>query len=195
MTDSTSSRGSISKKRLSNIVEIEIQHERTIMVLGENLMNFFIQLDRKPDNWEDRLTLFVGYLIENKRKCSYISAIKAVLKQDGIELCEDKYLLSSLTRVCRKKNDHIITHLPINKNLLVPAWKIFSMNKGNHIWWHYILHYSQQLILGYLGLSLSEFEGLRCYYSGGSKGGARDAPPLSAKISSFSCSFREKLGQ
>ena len=29
--------------------------------------------------------------------------------------------------------------------------------------------------------------------SGGSKGGARDTPPLWPKISSFSCSFREKL--
>ena len=31
--------------------------------------------------------------------------------------------------------------------------------------------------------------------SGGSRGGTGTRPPLSAKISSFSCSFREKLGQ
>ena len=41
---------------------------------------FYLRLDKKPGNWKDRVTLFVGYLIENKRKAStirsYISAIK-----------------------------------------------------------------------------------------------------------------------
>ena len=44
---------------------------------------FFIKLDRKPLSWEDRLTLFVGYLVKSGKKSttikSYISAIKAVL--------------------------------------------------------------------------------------------------------------------
>ena len=35
-----------------------------------------------------------------------------------------------------------------------------------------------------------------CLVSGGSKGGYQGrTPPLSAKISSFSCSFQEKLGK
>ena len=46
---------------------------------------FFIRLDSKLDNWEDRIILFAGYLIENGRKSttvkSSISAIKASTTQ------------------------------------------------------------------------------------------------------------------
>ena len=44
---------------------------------------FVIKLDKKPKFWEDRTTLFIGYLIENGMQSStmksYISAIKAML--------------------------------------------------------------------------------------------------------------------
>ena len=54
---------------------------------------FFIRLDEKPATWEDRLVLFVGYLVQKKLKAttinSYISAIKSVLMQDGVKLNED----------------------------------------------------------------------------------------------------------
>ena len=44
---------------------------------------FFVKLDRKPSGWEDRITLFVAYLINRGKKSttvrSYVSAIKAVL--------------------------------------------------------------------------------------------------------------------
>ena len=60
---------------------------------------FFMKLDLKPKKWEDRLTLFVGYLIENEKQSSTvkscISAIKAVLKMNGIKITEDEYLLAS----------------------------------------------------------------------------------------------------
>ena len=83
---------------------------------------FFIQLDIKPDSWEERLILFVGYLIDKRRKSStirsYISAIKSVLKQDGEDLKENVYLLKSLTKACKLKNDKVHTQLPIRKNLL-----------------------------------------------------------------------------
>ena len=46
---------------------------------------FIIRLDFKPGSWEDRMILFVGYLIQTKKKSStiqsYISAIKVVLFQ------------------------------------------------------------------------------------------------------------------
>ena len=66
---------------------------------------FFIRLDHKPKSLEDRLVLFVAYLIENKRKSStirsYISAIRAVLANDGVTLNDDKVLLMSLTQACK----------------------------------------------------------------------------------------------
>ena len=84
---------------------------------------FVIKLDFKPDSWEERLVLFVGYLVQNKRKSStiksYISAIRSVLRDDGENLCENKYLLTSLTKACRYVNDQVRTRLPIRKPLLM----------------------------------------------------------------------------
>ena len=83
---------------------------------------FFIKLDNKPDTWEDRLILFVGHLIQQNKKSqtvrSYVSAIRAVLRDDGIVLNEDKFLLNAITRACRLKNDKVKTRLPIKKPML-----------------------------------------------------------------------------
>ena len=78
---------------------------------------FFIRLDHKPDTWEECLILFVGFLVDkdlksNTIKC-YISAIKAVLKDDGKTLDEDTYLLKSLTKACSLRNDRVYTRLPV----------------------------------------------------------------------------------
>ena len=83
---------------------------------------FFLHLDIKPSTWEQRLTLFVGYLVQSNKKSatvkSYISAIRAILQDLDIELNEDKYLITSLTRACRLCNDQIRVRLPIHKGLL-----------------------------------------------------------------------------
>ena len=84
---------------------------------------FFVRLDIRPTDWNERLTLFVGYLIQDNKQSStvksYISAIKAVLQQHlNIKLEEDTYLLSALTKVCRLQNDMIKTRLPIQKGML-----------------------------------------------------------------------------
>ena len=49
---------------------------------------------------------------------SYISAIKSVLKDDGIELNQDQYLLASLTKACELRNDCVKIQLPIRKGML-----------------------------------------------------------------------------
>ena len=84
---------------------------------------FFVTLDRKPRNWSDHITLFVGYLVScDKQSCtikSYLSAIKAVLKDNDIIIDQDQFLLSSLTRACRLRNDKVQQRLPIQKGLLL----------------------------------------------------------------------------
>ena len=91
---------------------------------------FFLRLDYKPKSWEDRLVLFVGYLVNEKKQSStiksYISAIKAVLKMDGIFINEDRYLLTSLTRACMLENDRVRTQLPIRKDMLLLILKNVS---------------------------------------------------------------------
>ena len=88
----------------------------------KNFNRFIIRLDRKPKSWEDRLLLFVGYLIENKKQSStvksYISAIKSVLRKDGVHLNLNKLLLNSLTKACRLQNNRVRTKLPICKGLM-----------------------------------------------------------------------------
>ena len=83
---------------------------------------FFLRLDIKPLNWEDRITLFVAHLIKEGKQsstiCSYLSAIRAVLKKEGIHLNEDMYLLTALTRACKLKNDRIMQRQPIRKTML-----------------------------------------------------------------------------
>ena len=85
-------------------------------------MGFFLRLDVKPLNWEDRLALFVGYLIQSGKQSStirsYISAIRAVLKIEGIDINDDVYLLGALTRACKLKNDRIRVRLPLKRSLL-----------------------------------------------------------------------------
>ena len=79
-------------------------------------------MDKKPSNWGDRLSLFVGHLIQQNHQSStvhsYISAIKAVLKMNNIRITEDQFLLASLTKACRLKNDRMKTRLPIQKGML-----------------------------------------------------------------------------
>ena len=90
--------------------------------IWKNCNRFFLRLAAKPSNWEDRLTLYVGYIISENRKSttirSYISAIKAVLQNGGVRLKQDEVLLASLTRACGLKNDTIQMKLPIGKGLL-----------------------------------------------------------------------------
>ena len=83
---------------------------------------FFLQLDCKPKTWEDKIVLFVAYLIDKKIKSNtincYVSAIKKILKEDGVKIQEDRSLLNSLTRACKLKNDKATIRLPIHKSLL-----------------------------------------------------------------------------
>ena len=84
--------------------------------------HFYIKLDRKPHSWEQRLVLFVGYLIDNNRKSStirsYISAIKSILSDWKIKINHQDAQLSSLIHACCIKNDRIATRLPVYRELL-----------------------------------------------------------------------------
>ena len=126
---------------------------------------FFIKLDSKPKTWEERLTLFIAYLIQtniksNTIKC-YISAIKAVLLNDGYEINEDRMLLTSLTRACCLKNDKVCTRLPIRKGLLSLIIKSLPQVIGASQQYLIVL-YTAMLLTAYYGmfrigeLSLSE---------------------------------------
>ena len=112
---------------MQNIVEgLKVQRHRdstkaTYYSVWRTFNQFYIKLDVKPPTWEERLVLFVGYLVQQKLKAttvnSYISAIKAVLKQDGVQLNKDRYILNSLVKACKYVNYQVRTRLPIQKRL------------------------------------------------------------------------------
>ena len=125
---STSSSSTVSSAALQVVIDrLKCQGRRqstrtSYHGVWKTFNDFNVKLDKKPSTWEDRLTLFVGYLICKKLKSStiksYISAIRAVLAYIGIELNENRVLLTSLIKACKIHNDCIKTKLPIRKGLL-----------------------------------------------------------------------------
>ena len=92
------------------------------MSIWRHFNRFLIRLDNRPDNWEDRTSLFCAFLIKEGLqsqtiKC-YISAIKAVLKEDNYQWDDNKALLGTMIRACQLQNDHMRLRLPIQKGLL-----------------------------------------------------------------------------
>ena len=158
----SSTSSSISTKNLENYV-VKLKNNRNRNSTKKNYYSvwrtfneFFIKLDRKPPTWEERLILFVGFLVSKQRKSttikSYISAIKSVLADDGVMLNEDRFLLGSLTRACRLINDKVRTRLPIQKGILNILIKT-CLQHFNQISQPYLgsLH-SALLMAGYFGL-------------------------------------------
>lgn len=83
---------------------------------------FLIRFDRMPMTWEDRIYVFIAHLVDNKKSVNtvknYLSAIRQILKSDGVELHEDKELLSSLLTTCKLKNKSLQIRMPIKFKLL-----------------------------------------------------------------------------
>lgn len=83
---------------------------------------FLIRFDRMPITWEDRIYVYIAHLVNNKKSVntvkSYLSAIRQILKSDGVELNEDKELLSSLLTTCKIKNKSLFIRMPIRFKLL-----------------------------------------------------------------------------
>ena len=127
-TKSSSGSSTISTLLIQNIVDkLKNQQHRqstknNYYSIWQQFNEFFIRLDSKPATWEERLILFIGYLIDRDLKSTtihcYISAIKSVLRDDGEVLDENIYLLKSLTRACRIHHDKVTIRLPIKKPLL-----------------------------------------------------------------------------
>ena len=92
------------------------------LAIWRNFNNFIIKLDRKPDNWEDRASLFGAYLVQKGLQSStvksYFSAIKCILTEDGYIWNDQKVVLSTLVKACKLSNDRIKTRLPIQIRLL-----------------------------------------------------------------------------
>ena len=124
----TSESTTISTQEIRSIVD-KLQMERnrdstrkTYHTVWKLFSDFYLKLDQKPKEWEDRIVLFAGFLIQNKCKAStvnsYVSAIKSMLAEINVKISEDRFLLNSLVRACRLRSNHVTIRLPIQRPLL-----------------------------------------------------------------------------
>ena len=81
---------------------------------------------------------------------SYVSAIKAVLLNIGIEINEDRFLLSAITKACKSKYDRTSNKLPIRKGTLNMV--LFSVNKLFPMQPYLGILYRAMLSTAYFGL-------------------------------------------
>ena len=125
---SSSEKTTISTAEIRQIVEkLRVQRCRdstraTYHRIWKIFSDFYFRLDDKPTTWEDRIILFMGHLVNNNLKSStirsYISALRTVLAEDGHEFDHQNFVISSLTRACKIRNDKIVHRLPIHKGVL-----------------------------------------------------------------------------
>ena len=158
--DNSSSTSRISTASMRSALErLKTQTRRSTtkanyLGIWRNFNNFVIKLDSKPDNWEDRISLFGTFLIENGiQSCtlkSYYSAIKAILKEDDYIVDDNKVLLSSLVKACRLENDRVRTRLPIKIKLLEIL--LFEVQRVFHQQPYLEALYTTILLLCYYGL-------------------------------------------
>ena len=115
---------------------------------------FMIKLDKKPSTWEERVSLFGAYMVDNGNQSStiksYISAIRKILHNDGYDLKNDLLALSTLTRACRIINDRVTVRRPIYKKMLKVI--LFEVERYFEHQFYLQLLYQTMFAIAYYGL-------------------------------------------
>ena len=122
--------------------------------IWKNFNEFVVRLDRRPQLWEDRFSLFGAYLVDKGAQSStirsYASAVKAILTGDGFEWDDQKVLLNTMIKACKLKNDMVKTRLPISCNLLELILLEVDRSLGTQP--YLCIMYKCIFLLGYYGL-------------------------------------------
>ena len=158
--DSSSNSSKISTRAVEQILEqLKSQTTRSSTAanyhsIWKKFNEFLIQLDKKPRDWEDRVSLYGAYLVHNGVQSStlrsYVSAIKAVLILDNYQWRDEKVWLGTLTKACKIVNDQIKTRLPIQCNLLEMI--LFEIQRSMVVQPYLEIMYKAKFIIGYYGL-------------------------------------------
>ena len=122
--------------------------------------SFLIILEVKPATWEERVSLYCGYLVDRGSQLSmirsYVSAIKCILVNDGYEWEDGKLFLNAIIRGCKIKNDQLKTRLPIRKGLLklilFKVQRIFNSADGKNCQPYLEKMYLALFAIAYYGL-------------------------------------------
>ena len=120
----------------------------------KNFNQFLVRLDELPKSWEERVLLYITFLVKHGAQSatvkSYISAIKAVLANDGYEWSDSTAKLKALTRACRLSNDVVKIRLPIRCGLL--ELLLFETERRLSTNQYLELMYKAMFLLFYYGL-------------------------------------------
>lgn len=102
-----------------------------------NFNRFLLCFDDLPTTWEEKLVLYASFLADigtaSATVASYMSALKYVLRHDGVDLNNESCKLASIIRACKLHNDVVSVRLPIGfnlHNLILKEIDNFFMNKG-----------------------------------------------------------------
>ena len=157
---STSNSSRISTRQIKSIIDkLVTQTNRSstsinYLRIWRQFNKFVIQLDVKPKTWEERVTLFVGYKIDNGMQSStvksYVSAIKKMLINDGYEWNDQLVLVGALTKACKFVNDRVHTRLPIQCSLL--ELMLFEVQRKYADQYYLQLMYKALFAISYYGL-------------------------------------------
>lgn len=83
---------------------------------------FLLTFDDLPTTWEDKMVLYASFLADignsSATVSSYMSAIRYVLRHDGIQVSNTSCKLSSIIRACKLHNDVVTVRRPIRSGLL-----------------------------------------------------------------------------
>lgn len=86
-----------------------------------NFNRFLLCFDDLPTTWEEKLVLYATFLADignhSSTVASYMSAIRYVLRHDGVDLNNNCCKLASIIRACKLHNDVVTVRMPIGFNL------------------------------------------------------------------------------
>lgn len=93
------------------------------LVAWRAINNFYCRLDNKPKPWEQRMSLFIAYMIKKRFEKAtiqtYISGIKYVLRNIlHIDVDDNAFRFTALIKAARYKNNKVRLRMPIKLNLL-----------------------------------------------------------------------------
>lgn len=93
------------------------------MTAWRSMQDFYCRLDRKPKPWDQRMSLFIAYMIKKRFEKAtiqtYISGIKYVLRNIlHINVDDNAFRFTALIKSARYKNNKINLRMPIKINLL-----------------------------------------------------------------------------
>lgn len=83
---------------------------------------FLLAFDDLPTSWEDKMVLYASFLADvgsaSSTVASYMSAIRYMLRHDGIEINNKSCRLSSIIRACKLRNDVVSVKRPLRAGML-----------------------------------------------------------------------------